>query len=163
MVGDFLITKAVIPGPRRKHKLAESTSTSLTYTHTGSREERCTGDGMYKRKKCENGRDCVLVSQKSVITDWLYEREILSYYTNKKCFPGLNLPLGIMKLSIQKRHAIRLHCIHGRCLWQFWAFKRWMNKSTESKPVTSNITLFTALHWKCATCCMLDGALGMMV
>lgn len=50
MVGDFLITKAVIPGPCRKHKLAESTSTSLTYTHTESREERCTGDDMYKRK-----------------------------------------------------------------------------------------------------------------
>ena len=46
MVGDFLITKAVIPGPHRNHKLAESTSTSLIYTHTESREERRTGDDM---------------------------------------------------------------------------------------------------------------------
>ena len=51
MVGDFLITKAVIPGLHRNHKLAESTSTSLIYTHTESREERRTGDDMYERKK----------------------------------------------------------------------------------------------------------------
>lgn len=57
------------------------------------------------KEKSQNGRDCALVCEKSVITDWLYEREIFSCYTNNRCFLGLNL-LGITKLKIKKRRPI---------------------------------------------------------